>query len=221
MGGGGGEIGVTICCIYNIYLCAVCALYNVHVIHVGVGWSTEKRKARGSALIGVLLCIDRGRDYWMIYRGPGFLAVVWLGSSPINLSLFLSSPVCRWSSLLTEEGERGWGRSKNHRTAKKQWSSVNCSIFSGWRSALATLSASVLLVEECSKLKGCAIPSVLVEAHQLRATDKIHLWRYCNCTQTYIWTFLVNYPWPCFFFIERNGVVPLSLWPKRQCWYGI
>ncbi len=148
----------------------------VHVIHVGVGWTREKRKARGSALIGVLLCLDGGRDYWMIYRGPGFLAVVWLGSSPINLSLFLSSPVCRWSSFLTEEGERGWGRSKNHRTAKKQWSSVNCSILSGWRSALATLSVSVA-GGRMQQIKGCAIPSGLVEAHQLRATEKIqHLY---------------------------------------------
>ncbi len=40
----------------------------------------------------------------MIYRGPGFLAVVWFGSSttpspsPVTkLSLFLSLPVCHWS----------------------------------------------------------------------------------------------------------------------------
>jgi hypothetical protein len=56
----------------------------------------------------------------MIYRGPGFLAVVWFGSSlnpsppfPVTkLSLFLSLPVCRRLSLLTGVGRRGWGRSQ-------------------------------------------------------------------------------------------------------------
>ncbi len=47
----------------------------------------------------------------MIYKGSGFLAIVWFGSSPIppspvnKLSLFLSVPVCRRSkpsNLLTE-----------------------------------------------------------------------------------------------------------------------
>ncbi len=53
----------------------------------------------------------------MIYRGPSFPAVVWFGSSPTaltphppvsKLSLFLSLPVCRRSSLLKgEAGGRG------------------------------------------------------------------------------------------------------------------
>jgi len=60
----------------------------------------------------------------MIYKGPGCLAVVWLGSSPTPFppstdsifSLFLSLPVCRRSSLLTEEGGGGrWG-TKSFRT---------------------------------------------------------------------------------------------------------
>ncbi len=29
----------------------------------------------------------RSREYWNIYRGPGFLAVAWFGSSPTPLSL--------------------------------------------------------------------------------------------------------------------------------------
>ncbi len=49
------------------------------------------------------------REYWMIYRGPGFLAVAWFGSSstpsPVsNLSLFLILPVCRRSSINCREG---------------------------------------------------------------------------------------------------------------------
>ncbi len=62
------------------------------------------------------------REYWMIYRGPGFLAVVWFGSSSllppfpafclqvVSLSQpFWVSPV---SSLLTGGGGRGWSRSE-------------------------------------------------------------------------------------------------------------
>ncbi len=51
----------------------------------------------------------------MIYRGPGFLAIMWLSFSPSplsKLSLFLSIPVCRRLSLLTGKGVRGWGRSQ-------------------------------------------------------------------------------------------------------------
>jgi hypothetical protein len=51
---------------------------------------------------------------WMIYRVPDLLAVIWFGSSPtlshprspvIKLTLFLSLPACRRSSLfMWEEG---------------------------------------------------------------------------------------------------------------------
>ncbi len=58
----------------------------------------------------------RGREYWMIYRWQDFLSVVWFGStqtsfplpSPVGkLSLFLTFPVCRRSSL--QAGEAGGG----------------------------------------------------------------------------------------------------------------
>ncbi len=53
------------------------------------------------------------REYWMIYRGPDFLAVLWFGSSPvIKMSLFLSLPVCRRSSLRRERGWKGLERSQ-------------------------------------------------------------------------------------------------------------
>ncbi len=61
----------------------------------------------------------------MFYRGPGFLAVAWFGSSPIplppspvcKLSLFLSLPECR---LELTDGRKGWeglGEEPNHMTA--------------------------------------------------------------------------------------------------------
>jgi hypothetical protein len=63
--------------------------------------------------------LSQSREYWMIYRRPGFLAVVWFDSShpllpsPVSkLSLFLCLPLCRLSSSLTDgrrekEGLRG------------------------------------------------------------------------------------------------------------------
>ncbi len=77
------------------------------------------------------------REYCMIYRGPGFHAVVWFGSSPTPLSrqqltLFLRLPVCRWSCLLT--GERGAGKGlgrKKFIRPRESWFSINHSILSG------------------------------------------------------------------------------------------
>ncbi len=68
------------------------------------------------------------REYWVIQRGPGFLAVVWFGSSspspspPVSkLSLFLSLHVGHWSSLLTGEGV--WESIKSD-YSEKAWSSI-------------------------------------------------------------------------------------------------
>ena len=70
----------------------------------------------------VVIVIHQAREYWMIYRWPGFLADVLFGLSPLSrsfsplpsetLSLFLSLPVCRRSSLLAE-GD-GVGEEPNH-----------------------------------------------------------------------------------------------------------
>ncbi len=66
----------------------------------------------------------------MIYREPGFLAVVRFGSSPNpfslpfpvgKLSLLHSVALCRRSSLLTEEGVggRGGGRTRESQVLYK------------------------------------------------------------------------------------------------------
>ncbi len=79
----------------------------------------------------------RTRKYWMIYRGPGFLAVIWFGSSPNPFSPFPS--VSSTGDTQEDEKERqvvdgrgggqgrGWAESYDH---KKAWSSMNHSIFS-------------------------------------------------------------------------------------------
>ncbi len=80
-------------------------------------------------------CWFGSREYWLIYRGPGFLAVVCLGTSPTftpppphvsNLSLFLSP-------LRLLPGGCGRGAESYH--GVKSWSPVNHSILSDWKSA--------------------------------------------------------------------------------------
>jgi hypothetical protein len=48
-------------------------------------------------------------EYWMIYRGPGFLAVVWFGSTPTSFPP-LPSPTCfSFSVLLCVASPAYWG----------------------------------------------------------------------------------------------------------------
>ncbi len=73
--------------------------------------------------------IRRHREYWMIYKGPGFLAVVLFGSSstpfprfPVSkLSLCHFLPL-RCRSILLTGG--GWGRSQII-SGQKSWSTIN------------------------------------------------------------------------------------------------
>jgi hypothetical protein len=61
------------------------------------------------------------------YRGPGFLAVVWLDC---KLSLVLSLPVCHRSSLLTGDRRRVGGLGAKSYECEKTWPSINHSILS-------------------------------------------------------------------------------------------
>ncbi len=75
-------------------------------------------------------------EYWTIYRWPGFLAVVWFGSTPTPSPLLSAS-----STGDTQETEKerqfadgrfgkGMGVEPKHTTARKHWPSINHSIFS-------------------------------------------------------------------------------------------
>ncbi len=84
-------------------------------------------------------CRFRGRgeprEYWIIYRGPGFLRVLWFGSSPTpssNLSRQNAQPGTNRKTekerhMLTVEGRVG--EEPNH-NRKKAWSSITHSILS-------------------------------------------------------------------------------------------
>ncbi len=72
------------------------------------------------------------REYWKIYRGPGFLAVVRFGSPPPppvrNFSLFLSL-ACMSSLYWREKWGRGWEGDESYND-EKTWSSINHPILS-------------------------------------------------------------------------------------------
>jgi hypothetical protein len=88
------------------------------------------------------LFLVSSREYWRIYNGPGFLAVVWFGSFPTlprplplpfssvskaKLSLFLSLSAGRRGSLLTAMSYDD----------KKAGYSINYSILSGEESSVS------------------------------------------------------------------------------------
>jgi hypothetical protein len=75
------------------------------------------------------------REYWMIYRWPGFLAVEWFGSSHSPPLLLRSSSCLSFSVYLCVAvraywRERGGGNLKLY-AGKKAWSSTNHSILYG------------------------------------------------------------------------------------------
>ncbi len=71
------------------------------------------------------------REYWMIYRGPGFLAAVWFGFPP---SPFCGQQVVSLSQsfcVSLNDGRRGGcGRGAKSYDGEKAWPSINQSILS-------------------------------------------------------------------------------------------
>ncbi len=71
----------------------------------------------------------------MIYRGPGFLAFVWLTHPPLppplvsKLDLWHTEKIRKRDKFMKGEEEREWGRSQSYES-EKAWSSVNHLIFS-------------------------------------------------------------------------------------------
>ena len=83
------------------------------------------------------------REYWMTYRGPGFLP------RPPPPTIF-RLPVCRRSSLLTAVTGEGSGRGAKSYDREKAWPSFNHPILSGASSIFLVLpSFSVLALIFC------------------------------------------------------------------------
>ncbi len=83
-----------------------------------------------------IVAMHESRKYELIYRGPGFLEEVWLGSSPTpsphqQVSLSQSSCVLPWSGLYWGE-RRGLGDGRGAKSYDKAWSSIKSSTLSGY-----------------------------------------------------------------------------------------
>ncbi len=75
--------------------------------------SREYRNPLYSSVGFTVKCEDR--EYWMIYRGPGFLPIVWFGPSPSPSSVGILSLFSKSSSVSQVEltdGRGGGGRSQ-------------------------------------------------------------------------------------------------------------
>jgi hypothetical protein len=72
------------------------------------------------------------REYWIIYRGPGFLRIEWFASAPTPPPL-LPSPV---THLADWEGSRGRGLWAQSYDQKKARSAINHSILSGFKTGI-------------------------------------------------------------------------------------
>ena len=64
------------------------------------------------------------RKYWMVYRGPGFLAVVWVGPSTLP-SVSSTRKTLKERQVVKGEGGEGGGRGAESYDRKKAWSSIN------------------------------------------------------------------------------------------------
>jgi hypothetical protein len=83
------------------------------------------------------------REYWIIYRGPSFLAVIWFGSSPIASRVPTPSRQyckldrwhtdCEWETICWRKGDEGGVGAKSY-DGKKVWFAINYSRLSGYSS---------------------------------------------------------------------------------------
>ncbi len=80
------------------------------------------------------------REYWMIYRGPGLLALVWFGSTPTHFPPLLSATCLSFSVFLCVGSRAYWGRwggggghGAESYDRKKAWTSINHSCLQAWQ----------------------------------------------------------------------------------------
>ncbi len=86
--------------------------------------------------------LDRIREYWIIHRGPGFLAVVWFDSSfnpssPVSkLSLFHSLPECLCCRAYWRGGGGGGGGGED--STERTWLYINHKWLKVWHSVVVS-----------------------------------------------------------------------------------
>ncbi len=91
----------------SIYLCPLSTTY----IKCLSPWVMEPETPATVCTVELLHVFSWTREYWMIYKKPGFLAVLWFGSSPTPPPHF---PPLQWTSCLSfsvflcVDSEKAW-----------------------------------------------------------------------------------------------------------------
>jgi hypothetical protein len=114
-------------------------------------------------------------DYWMIYRGPGFLAVIWFVSSPTDLPHLPSASCPSFSvflhvlpvKLTYVRGGKGVGWEAKSNDREKAWPSNNHSILSGWDETDYSVERGDCLFQECGICGKSKVPFPLPFFHSL------------------------------------------------------
>jgi hypothetical protein len=97
-------------------------LYRTFQTYIFYGqWSVPQPSPPSSQRSGLPVGRVGRRDYWMVYRGPGFLSVVWFGSSPTSpLSRQKARPAThRKTDKKRQCADKEGGEAPNHTNAKK------------------------------------------------------------------------------------------------------
>jgi hypothetical protein len=118
------------------------------------------------------------REYRMSYKGPGFLAVGWFGSSPkpdhplplppvSKLSLFLSLPVCR---------RRWWGRGGER--SQIIWQQESLVLYKSFNA----LCSVIYQLIHCNQPHTPQAPSAVPETTSIRIGLYLPLWSTVTCS---------------------------------------
>jgi hypothetical protein len=140
---------------YNRYSKSSLIKYNPAFCFFG-GWECIWIHNHTSSF-SVSIMLAGSREYWMIYRGPGFLASYDFGSSPPPPPTL---------------GRRRTGRLRKRAEwygSEKSWSSINHSIFPAFRQHFSIVYLGTRWVKHCYN------PSESISRHPIETPDNLFL----------------------------------------------
>ncbi len=120
-------------CSTTLYATSFCDSLIIRVLIIQ-HWRYIKEPSQAGCHAEICKCRDR--EYWMIYRRPDFLAVVWFVSFPppsvSKLFLFHSLLCVVGRAYWCDRWGRGGGGGARSFDGEKAWSSMNHSVLSVW-----------------------------------------------------------------------------------------
>ncbi len=138
----------------------------------------------------------------MIYRGPGFLFVIWFGSSPIPSPYITCQQVVSPSSSVSLVEFTDERRGKRGGNGDKPWSSVNQSLLSGTDYSSDSFWCCVAWYLPCSCIEFC-LRRIRDLNYKLSKADE----RKCTTVHSYtVW-------WKLYFDLNTRNTLFISLLP--------